>query len=209
AGGPRGWGVGGGALVGRGGGAGGGGAGAVGGGAGAPADAGHAPVRVVGMDVLVVFGRPGDVGQVPAGAVLGALGAAGGAGGVHQEQRRLGRHRHRVHEPAPVLAGDLVHEEVPALDHRGLRRVLARVAPPPEHLARPVALVACLGDRLVGLDLVVHEVAAAVVPVHGDQDPAARVGDPGPAGVAAEPAEHLGVDDPEPGAGQHGDRQLG
>ena len=29
-----------------------------------------------------------------------------------------------------------------------------------------------------------------------------------PQAVAGEPAEHLGVDHPEPGAGQHGDRQL-
>src|ERR1019366_5084918 len=61
--------------------------------AGDPADVGHAPVHVVGVNVLVILGCPGHVGQVSAGAVHAALRAAGRAAGVHQEQRRLGRHR--------------------------------------------------------------------------------------------------------------------
>jgi hypothetical protein len=38
---------------------------------------------------------------------------------------------------------------------------------------------------------------------------AARVDDPVGAGGAAETAEHLGVDDAQSGAGQHGDGQFG
>ena len=64
--------------------------------AGDPPDVGHAPVDVIGMDVLVVLRRPGDVGEIPASGVHAALRPAGGAGRVHQEQRRLGRHRHRL-----------------------------------------------------------------------------------------------------------------
>src|SRR5258708_30434841 len=43
----------------------------------------------------------------------------------------------------------------------------------------------CLLDGLVGLDLVIDELAAAVVAIHRDQDAAARVRDPGAAGIAA------------------------
>src|SRR5215471_6047893 len=60
--------------------------------AGDPPDVGHAPVRVLGVDVLVVLGRPGHVGEVATGGVLGTLGTPGGPAGVHEEQRRLGRH---------------------------------------------------------------------------------------------------------------------
>ncbi len=88
--------------------------------AGDPADVGHAPVHVIRVDVLVVLGRPGDVGEVAAGAVLAALGAAGGAAGVHQEQRRLGRHGYRLDGSSLVLAEEVVDEDVPALAHRDL-----------------------------------------------------------------------------------------
>ena len=85
----------------------------------------------------------------------------------------------------------LVDEEVAALDHRALRAVLARVAPPDEHLVDLEALLARRRDRLVGLDLVVDQLAVAVVAVHRDEDPALRVGDPVAARRAAEAAEHL------------------
>ena len=175
---------------------------------GDPADVGHAPVGVLRVDVLVVLGRPGHVGQVAAGAVLGALGPSRGAAGVHQEQRRLGRHGHRRHDLAAVAGQHVVDEEVAALGHRRLRGILARVAPPDQDLVHVLALLVRLGQRLVRLHLVVGQGAAAPVAVHRDQHPAARVGDPGPAGVAAEAAEDLGVDDAETGAGQHGDRQF-
>ena len=83
------------------------------------------------------------------------------------------------------------------------------VAAPDEHLVHLLPLLARHRDCLVGLDLVVRQLTGAVVTVHGDQDAAAGVGDPVPAGGAAEPAEHLGMNDAEPGARQHGDRQLG
>jgi hypothetical protein len=76
------------------------------------------------------------------------------------------------------------------------------------HLVHLLALLAGGLHRLVGLDLVIGQLAAAVVAVHGDQEPARGVGNPVPAGGAAEPAEHLRVDDAQPGASQHRDRQL-
>src|SRR5262249_47753726 len=50
---------------------------------GNPADIGHAPVDVLGMDVLNVLRRPGYVGEISAGAMLTALRSAGGAARVH------------------------------------------------------------------------------------------------------------------------------
>ena len=84
--------------------------------AGDPADVGETPVGVLGMDVLVVLGRPGDVGQVAAGAVLATLGPAGGTAGVHQKQGRFGRHGHRL-DQLPAIVAQLVDEEVPAVVH--------------------------------------------------------------------------------------------
>jgi hypothetical protein len=83
------------------------------------------------------------------------------------------------------------------------------VPPPDQHRVDLLALLRRGLDRLVGLDLVVGQLPSPVVAVHRDQHPAAGVGDPVPARGAAEPPEHLRVDDAEPGAGQHGDRQLG
>src|SRR5208337_2396466 len=52
---------------------------------GDPADIGHAPVDVLGMDVLNVFRRSSHVGEVSPGAVLAALGLPSGAARIHQE----------------------------------------------------------------------------------------------------------------------------
>src|SRR6266699_6093222 len=98
-------------------------------------------------------------------------------------------------------AEQLIDEDIPALGHGRLRGVLPGPAPPDKHLVDLLALLAGRRDRLVGLDLVVGKLAGAVVAVHRDQDAAAGVGDPVAAGGAAEPAENLRVNDPEPGAG--------
>src|SRR5215216_4367218 len=161
---------------------------------GDPPDVGEAPVRVVGVDVLVVLRRTGDIGEIPAGAVLAPLGAAGRAARIHEEQRRLGRHRDRLDLLAAVVLEHLVDEEVAALDHRALRRVLARVAAPDQHLVDLVAHLPGRLHRLVGVGLVVDELAVAVVAVHRHEDLALRVLEPAPARRTAEPAEHLGMD---------------
>ncbi|HUZ22828.1 MAG TPA: hypothetical protein VMV07_03590 [Streptosporangiaceae bacterium] len=80
---------------------------------------------------------------------------------------------------------------------------------PDKDLLDLLALLAGRLDRLVGLDLVVHQLPSVVEAVNRDQDAAAGADDPASAGRTAEPAGHLGVNDTEPGAGQHGDHQLG
>src|SRR5258706_15119858 len=82
------------------------------------------------------------------------------------------------------------------------------MAAPYEPLVDFLALLGRLLDGLIGLDLVIDELAAAVVAVHRDQHAAARVRDPGAAGIAAEAAKDLGMNDSQPGTGQHGARKL-
>ena len=176
---------------------------------GDPSDVGRAPVGVVRVDVLVVLRGSGDVGEIPAGAVLAALGPPGGAAGIHEEQRRLGRHGHRFHDPAAVVDEQVVDEEVAAGDHRAGRRVLAGMSAPHEHLLDLVPEPPGGLHRLVGLRLMVDELPVAVVAVHRDQNAALRVSDAVAARCTAEPAEDLRMDDAQPGAGQHRDRQLG
>ena len=60
----------------------------------------------------------------------------------------------------------------------------------------------------VGVDLVVDQLAVAVVTVHRDQDAAARIGDPITARGAAEAAEHHRSGHAQTGAGEHRHRQL-
>src|SRR3972149_3374121 len=105
--------------------------------------------------------RAGSWGQTPAGAVLAPLGPRRRATRVHEEQRGFSRHRDRLdHLPAVVLQ-EFVDEEVPPRDHGTLRRVLAGMPSPDQH---PVDLDAALtgrSDRLVGLGLVVDQLAVA------------------------------------------------
>ena len=71
------------------------------------------------------------------------------------------------------------------------------------------AELARLHQRLIGLGLVVDQLAVAVVAVHGHQDVTSRVGDPLSACRAAEAAEHLGMDNAETGAREHRNGKLG
>ncbi|GBE21803.1 hypothetical protein BMS3Bbin01_01155 [bacterium BMS3Bbin01] len=176
---------------------------------GDPPDVREAPVGVLGVDVLVVLRRAGHVGQISAGAVLAPFGARRRTARVHEEQRGFCRHRDRVDHPPAIVRKELVDEEVPSLDHRALRRVLAGMSPPDEHLVDLDAAFVSRCHRLVGFDLVVDQLAVAVVAVHRHQDVALRVGDTLPTGLTAESAEDLGMDGAETGAGEHGDRQFG
>ena len=107
-----------------------------------------------------------------------------------------------------MLSQQFVHKVVAAIDHRCLGVVPAGVTVPDEHLVHGVALIggALHGD--VGLALVVDETAGAPVSVGGDQHAALRVDDAVSARRAGEAAEDLRVHDAQPGAGEHGDRQL-
>ena len=65
------------------------------------------------------------------------------------------------------------------------------------------------GDGLFGLDLVIQQLPIPVVGVHGDEHAASGVRDTATAGRPAEAAEHLGVNDAETRAGEHGDWKVG
>src|ERR1700692_4037719 len=86
--------------------------------AGDPADVGHAPVNVVGGNVLVILGGAGHVGQVASGAVLAAFRLAGGAAGVHEEQGSFGVQGDWVDDVIVVVVEDVFDEVVAAHDHR-------------------------------------------------------------------------------------------
>src|SRR5216683_3521302 len=82
------------------------------------------------------------------------------------------------------------------------------MALPDQYLLDSMPLLGRVLGSDIGLFLLVLEAAVPIVGVHGDEDMAAGIDDPVGAGLAAEAAEHLRMDDAEPGASQHGDRQL-
>ncbi len=160
------------------------------------------------MDVLDVLRGAGDIGEIAAGRMLAALRLAGGAARVHEEERRLGRHRHRVDVGVPVILDHLVDDEVAARHQRPRARALAGMALPDEDLLDLVALRGRIVARDVGLLLLVLHGAATIVAVHGDQHLASGIDDAVGTGLAAEAAENLGMDDANARAGEHGDRKL-
>ena len=118
-------------------------------------------------------------------------------------------HAFRFHPGAIVFFQLVIDEKVAPVDHGGLGGVLAGIALPDQHFVDLLTVFFRMLDGDVRVLLVVEEGAAAVVGIRGDQHAAARVDDAVGAGRAAESAEHLGVDDAQAGAGQHGDGQLG
>src|SRR5229473_46276 len=175
---------------------------------GDPADVCHAPVNVFGMNVLVILGGGGDVGEVASGAVLAALGLAGGAAGVHQEEGSFGVLRDGLDELAAIVFQDFVNEEVAAHDHGRLGSVFFRIAFPNEDLVDVLALFRRGLDGDVRARFVVHPLAVAMVTVDVNENAAAGIGGAEAASFAAESAEDDGVDDAEARASQHGDGQL-
>src|SRR6266849_6766419 len=86
--------------------------------AGDPSDIRHAPIDVLGMDVLNVFGSPGDIGQVAAGSMLASLGFSGGSAGVHKKEGSFGVHWNRLDPLAAKILQDFVNKVVPPFNHR-------------------------------------------------------------------------------------------
>ena len=175
---------------------------------GDPADVCHAPVDVFGMDVEHPLGRGRDVGQIARDAVLCALGLPRRAARVHQEQRAFGRKGHRVYRLTAMVLEQLVDEEIATRHERRLGGILPGIALPDQDLGDVLTQFLRGPHRDVGIRLVIDQRAVAPVAVHRDQQPAARILNARPARLAAEPAEHLRVDDAQPRARQHGDRQL-
>ncbi|CAG7021618.1 hypothetical protein PICSAR164_03822 [Mycobacterium avium subsp. paratuberculosis] len=169
---------------------------------GDPADVGGAPEHVgVGLDVEDVIVRVGGLGQIAAAGVHDALGLAGGARGVQQKQRLLGGERlggvfgrGGVDDVVPpqVAAAGPGHVNSGAPHHHNV-------------LDRAVGV----GDRLVGGVLERRGLAAAELPVAGDQQLGCRVGDAGLQRLGGEAGEHHAVHDAQPRAGQHRDHRLG
>src|SRR6266576_3254740 len=175
---------------------------------GNPADVSHAPVDVLGMNVLVILGGACNVGEVASGAVLAALGFAGGAAGVHQEERSFGVLRDGLDDLAAIVFQDFVDEDVAAHDHGCFRSVFSGIAFPHEDLVNLLALFRRSSHGDVSAGFVIHPLAVAVISVGVDEDAAAGIGGAQAAGFAAEAAEDDGVHDAESRAGQHGDGQL-
>src|ERR1035437_1723117 len=102
-----------------------------------------------------------------------------------------------------VVRHDLIDEEIPSGDHRTLRGVLAGIPSKDQHFFDDNAFFESSRHGLVGLDLVILEHAAAVVTVHGHENPALRVGDATSARGARKATEHLRVDNTETSAREH------
>jgi len=98
--------------------------------AGDPADIRHAPVDVFGMNVLVIPGGAGDVGEIAAGAMLAAFGLAGGTAGVHEEERSIGVLRDGLDGLSRKIFQNFVHIKIAAHDHRRFGSVVACIAAP-------------------------------------------------------------------------------
>src|SRR5258708_3119542 len=155
---------------------------------GDPADVCHAPVNVFGMNVLVILGSAGDVGEIAAGAVLAALGLAGGAAGIHQEERSFGVLGDGLDDLAAIFFDDFVDEEVAAHDHGRFGCVFSGIAFPDEDLVDALALFrrGLHGD--IGAGLVIHPLAVAALAVGVDEHAAAGISGAEPARFAPDTA---------------------
>src|SRR5882762_932481 len=176
--------------------------------AGDPANVGHAPVDVFEMNVLVILGGAGDVGEIAAGAVLAALGFAGGAAGIHEEERSFGVLRDGLDDLAAIVFQDIVDEEVAARGHGRIGSVFSWVALPDKDLVNLLALFRGGANGDIGAGFVVDPLAVAVVAVGIDEDAAAGISGAKAAGFPAKTAEDNGVHDAESRASEHGDGQL-
>ncbi len=168
--------------------------------AGDPSDIGGAPVRVVVFEVEHPLARDVCAEEIPSGGMHDALGLAGGPAGVEDEQRvlgvevfRLAPHRGVLHHVVPPHVATRFHR------HR-------RAAPPTDHDLLDRGTVV---ERTVDLFLECHRCALAESPIGGDDQGRLRVVDAVLERFRRKAAEHHAVRRADPGAGQHGDRQLG
>ncbi len=165
-----------------------------------PAHVGGAPVDVT---LVVVEGElvgDGGVDHVTAGGVQHPLGFAGGAGGVEDEERVLG-----VHGFGGAVGGGVGHglvvPDVPLfVPFHGLA-----TAPDDDAAVH----VGAAFERLVGIGLERHLLAAADGLVGGDDGAAVGVEDAVAQGVGGEAAEHHRVNGADAGAGEHGHGRFG
>ena len=171
--------------------------------AGDPADVGGAPVHVllglVVEDVVVGVRR---LGEVAAGGVDDALGLSGGAGGVEDEQRVLGVERLRMCARSTPASTMSCH-------HRSRPSVHVDVdagAADDQHVLDGCRTAV---DRFVDGVLEGGGLAAAPLPVGGDDQLGFGVVDARAQRAGGEAGEHHRVGRAEAGAGEHGDDGLG
>src|ERR1700758_957243 len=176
---------------------------------GNPADVSHAPVNVFGMNVLIILGGTGDIGEVATGAMLAAFRFAGGAAGVHQEERVFGVHGNGLDHSVPIILEDLVDEKVALHNHGRVGSVPVRVALPYEDLVDMLAFLLCGFNGEIGTGFVVHPTSVAVVAVGIDEDAAAGICRAKSTSFPRKSTEDYRVDDTKPCTSKHGDGQLG
>jgi len=122
------------------------------------------------VDVLVVLGGTRHVGQVAAGGVLGTLGTAGGATRVLRKRGasagiEVGGTTARRYSPMTSSTKTSRPSTIGVADaYSPAWRRKTSTCRPPGRATRP-------GHGLVGLDLVIDQVAVPVVAVDGDQEP--------------------------------------
>src|SRR6516165_6987643 len=160
---------------------------------GDPADIRHAPVNVLGMDILDVFRGSRHVGQVSARAVLATLRPAGCPAGVHEKQRRFCRHRHWGNLAARELLHHLAKVVVATRDHRGGSGATVAQATPIQNLVDLLAVLFGDSYRNVRVCLVVEQFAAPIIAVHRDQYPAGGIRHSDSTSLAAESPKYLGM----------------
>src|ERR1700730_9796777 len=177
--------------------------------AGDPSDVGHAPVDIFGMNVLVVLGGAGDVGEIAPCSMLAALRLAGGTARVHEEERGFSVLRDRLDDVGAIVFQDFVDEEVASHDHGRLGYIFSRIALPDQDLFDFLAFLSGGVHGDIGAGFVIHPFPVAVVAVGIDEHAAAGIGGAEAAGFSAEPTKDDRVDNAEARARQHGDGQLG
>src|SRR5271168_3240195 len=161
------------------------------------------------MNVLVILGGPGDVGEIAAGAMLAAFGLTSGAAGVHEEERRFRILGNRFDDLPGIVLQHLVDKKIAVGDHSYFGHAFARVALPDQDFFDVLSFFYGGGHGDVGIALVVDPLSIAEVAVRIDQYAAAGIGGAQSAGLSGKSTEDDGVHDAEARAGQHGDGQLG
>ena len=160
------------------------------------------------MNILVVLGCSRDIGQVAAGAMLATLGFAGSPTRVHQEKRGFRIHRDGI-DSAPFEVFEHIIDEIIAPLHHGLRReILALMAAPNENLVNLLAFLPGHLDGIIRARLVIYDLSIAAIAIRVNHDAASRVRRAKPGGFTTESPEYNRVDNAQPRAGKHRDRQL-
>src|SRR3984957_19108989 len=168
--------------------------------AGDPSDIGGAPVGVFIFQVEDPFGGQIRANRISAGGVHHAFRFAGSPGGVKNVERMLG-----IERLGGTNVGSFRHQFVPPVI-----AALLHVDGGSGALVDDYILNAGTGlQRILNRGKEFHFRAAAIRSILRDHRRGLRIVDAVDQRVGGESSEHDGVGRADPGAGQHGDRQLG